>query len=306
MSEQSRDKGPIAVKFVSIIMNCYNGEKYLREALDSVLAQTYSNWELIFWDNQSTDRSAEIFKSYDDPCLKYHYAPTHTRLYEARNYAIEKASGEFLAFLDVDDWWEPEKLALQVPLFEDEQVGLVCSNYWIINESRRTKSLFRKKRFPNGWVLNDFLDNYPVGLLTLMVRRSAFDGLNGGCNPAYHVIGDFDLVFRLAVDWKMACNQEPLAFYRLHGANEGLKQRKRAYHEYKNWVEEQGINPKIGQLPAFPKVLNEVQYLEGLVCLSERKIDQVRAIVRRLPLGKYKLKLLLRWRLPRLLSIINR
>ena len=52
---------------VSVIMNCFNGEKYLREAIDSVLAQTYQNWELIFWDNQSTDSSAEIVKSYDDP-----------------------------------------------------------------------------------------------------------------------------------------------------------------------------------------------------------------------------------------------
>ena len=91
---------------VSIIMNCYNGEKYLREALVSILAQTYKNWELIFWDNQSTDKSVEIFKSYADERLKYFYAPTHTLLYEARNYAIEKASGEFYAFIDVDDWWE--------------------------------------------------------------------------------------------------------------------------------------------------------------------------------------------------------
>ena len=99
-----------AEPLVSILMNCYNGEKYLREALDSILAQTYKNWELIFWDNQSTDKSVEIFKSYADERLKYFYAPTHTLLYEARNYAIEKASGEFYAFINVDDWWEKEKL----------------------------------------------------------------------------------------------------------------------------------------------------------------------------------------------------
>ena len=58
---------------VSVIMNCFNGEKYLREAIDSVIAQTYTNWEIIFWDNQSVDRSAEIFKSYktyDDSASK--------------------------------------------------------------------------------------------------------------------------------------------------------------------------------------------------------------------------------------------
>ena len=101
---------------VSIIMNCYNGEKYLREALESVLAQTYQNWELIFWDNQSTDDSADIFKSYSDDKLKYFYAPKHTLLYEAKNSAIQKASGEFYAFLDVDDWWIPEKLEKQLQI----------------------------------------------------------------------------------------------------------------------------------------------------------------------------------------------
>ena len=102
----SNSKEPL----VSVIMNCYNGEKYLKEAIDSVCAQTYENWEIIFWDNQSADQSAKIFQSYNDPRLKYHYAPIHTFLYEARNNAIEKARGEFIAFLDVDDWWYSEKL----------------------------------------------------------------------------------------------------------------------------------------------------------------------------------------------------
>ena len=76
---------------VSIIINCFNGEKYLHEALDSVITQTYNNWEIIFWDNQSIDKSAEIFKSYKDSRLKYYCAPSHTSiLYEARNYALEK------------------------------------------------------------------------------------------------------------------------------------------------------------------------------------------------------------------------
>ena len=71
---------------VSIIMNCYQGGRYLQFAIESVLTQTYQNWELIFWDNQSTDRSAEILKNYDDERIKYFYAPKHTLLYEARNF----------------------------------------------------------------------------------------------------------------------------------------------------------------------------------------------------------------------------
>ena len=90
--------------FVSIIMNCYNGEEFLNTAVDSVLAQSYQNWELIFWDNQSSDNSAKVFSAHCDTRLKYFLAPDHTLLYEARNYAVQKSKGEYLAFLDVDDW----------------------------------------------------------------------------------------------------------------------------------------------------------------------------------------------------------
>jgi len=119
---------------VSIIMNCYNGEDYLCESIESVLSQTYKNWELIFWDNKSEDKSAEIFKSYKDKRFKYYYASQHTPLYDARNQAIEKSTGEFVAFLDTDDFWEKDKLELQLPLFKDSKVGVVYGNLFIVNE----------------------------------------------------------------------------------------------------------------------------------------------------------------------------
>ena len=83
---------------VSIIMNCYNGEKYLTESLNSLLKQTYQNWELIFWDNISSDNSKKIFEKYKDERFKYFLSDRHMVLYGARNLAIKKAKGEFLAF----------------------------------------------------------------------------------------------------------------------------------------------------------------------------------------------------------------
>ena len=83
---------------VSIIMNCYNGEVYLYESIKSVLSQTYENWELIFWDNQSSDLSKKIFENFQDKRLKYYYAQEHTTLYRARDLAIKKSNGEFIAF----------------------------------------------------------------------------------------------------------------------------------------------------------------------------------------------------------------
>ena len=73
---------------VSIIMNCYNGGKYLKESLNSIIDQTYKNWELIFWDNCSTDNSVEIFKKYSDNRFKYFLSTNHSILYEARKYFI--------------------------------------------------------------------------------------------------------------------------------------------------------------------------------------------------------------------------
>ena len=116
---------------VSVIMNCFNGERYLRDSIDGVISQTYKNWEIIFWDNQSVDKSAEIFKSYNDKRLKYFFANEHTSLYKARNLAIEKSKGDFISFIDTDDLWNKNKLELQLPYFKDPKVGVVYSNLWI-------------------------------------------------------------------------------------------------------------------------------------------------------------------------------
>ena len=117
---------------VSVLINCFNGEKYLSQAVESVITQTYKNWEIVFWDNQSSDSSAEKFQQYakKDDRLRYFYSSKHTLLYEARNLAIKKTRGEFIAILDADDWWHPQKLEMQIPCFKDKKVGMVYSNYW--------------------------------------------------------------------------------------------------------------------------------------------------------------------------------
>ena len=78
---------------ISVVVNCYNGEKYLKEAIESVVAQTYPNWELILWDNQSTDRSKDVVEAFEDDRIKYFYAPQHTALGKARKRALTRAAG---------------------------------------------------------------------------------------------------------------------------------------------------------------------------------------------------------------------
>ena len=102
---------------VSIIMNCFNGEKYLNQSINSIYNQTYKNWEIVFWDNLSKDNSSQIANSYDDK-LKYYKAERFMSLGLARKEAVRKASGEFIAILDVDDLWMEDKLEKEVKAFE--------------------------------------------------------------------------------------------------------------------------------------------------------------------------------------------
>ena len=132
-------------------MNCYNGQRYLRESLNSVLKQTYQNWELIFWDNCSTDNSSSILEEFNDKRFKYFLANQHTTLYQARNLAIQKSNGTFIAFLDTDDIWLPNKLEKQIPLFDDNSVGLVYGNCWLFNSKNIIKKkIFSKKKLSKG------------------------------------------------------------------------------------------------------------------------------------------------------------
>ena len=223
---------------ISVIVNCYNGSRYLQDALDSILNQTYSDWELIFWDNQSTDSSADIFLKNTDVRFKYFYAPSHTSLYEARNLAIEKASGEFVTFLDDDDLWEFDKLEKQLPLFNDPDVGLVYGKYIVLNEIKNKQYPMFDENLPTGWVIEKFLDRHYVGLLTIMLRRKAFDGLEKKFDNRFNVIGDFDLVIRIAILWKVDCIQEPIAKYRIHGDNFSGKNRRMFIEESLIWYSE--------------------------------------------------------------------
>ena len=102
---------------VSVIMNCYNCEKYLVESIDSVINQSYSNWELIFWDNVSVDGTANIVHCYDDARIRYFCGSKTAPLGGARNLALSQVRGEFIAFLDSDDKWMSNKLDLQVSWF---------------------------------------------------------------------------------------------------------------------------------------------------------------------------------------------
>jgi len=276
---------------VSVIMNCFNGEKYLKTAIDSVLAQTWTNWEIIFWDNQSTDNTAEIVKSYKDKRINYYYSDKHTLLYEARNLAIKFATGDFLCFLDVDDWYLPDKLEKQVLRFSDPEVGIVCGNYWIQNEAKNKRYKFINKKFKKGWALEQLLKDYYVGLLTIMLRRTSFDSMGGAFNPNYHIIGDYDFVIRLSCSWKLDYIEEPIGFYRMHGENETIKCQDRYIRELEEWVVDMTHFNNICTSKNFKYVAYKIIYLKCIYEITRNNNNKAYLLFKKLPINLMKIKL---------------
>ena len=252
---------------VSVIMNCYNGEKFLKDSIGSVISQTYKNWELVFWDNKSKDNSALVAKNFKDERIRYYLAEKHTSLYEARGLAISKSRGEFIAFLDVDDWWKEEKLEKQIPFFEDSKIGLIHSNFYRVDEIVNKRSINYKNKLPSGKVTSNLLKDYKIGWLTVVIRKKAYESLIDKFNSNYNIIGDFDLCIRLSINWKFLYLENTLAYCRWHGENLQITKANQHQLELKNWYKENVKNIdliKFSEFEYFKNNLNKM-YLINLV-----------------------------------------
>lgn len=199
---------------VSVIMNCYNSSEFLLDAINSVYMQTFKDWEIIFWDNASTDNSPGIARSFDNR-LKYFRGEKNVSLGQARNLALEKAKGEYIAFLDCDDLWLPEKLESQIPLLEkNPHAGLLYSNYYILNEGRKLLAL--KSKQPQGNIFGRQLCDFSVGILTVVIRKKNLDSLGELFDPNLGLAEEFDLFLRLLYKFKAIYQEEAVAVYRVH------------------------------------------------------------------------------------------
>jgi glycosyltransferase involved in cell wall biosynthesis len=196
---------------VSVIIPVYNGGRYLRAALESVFAQTYRPFEVIVVDDGSVDDSGVIAQSFPD----VHYIhQANQGVAAARNHGIEAARGEFLAFLDQDDLWTPEKLKLQMDhlLSHPDLDYTLTQQRYFLDPGATLPAWFRKELFSTvhtGWVLG-----------TLVVRRTAFEKV-GNFATGYSAANDSDWFFRAkAAGIPMAVVPELLLLKRLHDAND--------------------------------------------------------------------------------------
>ena len=205
---------------VSIIMNCYNSDQYLKDAIESVYAQTYTHWEIIFWDNGSTDESNMIANSYNNK-LKYFYTKKTTLLGMARKLATEQAKGKYLAFLDCDDLWCKDKLKKQIKIFEEseEELGIVYGGCEIIYEDGRPNTIFQKNQaLPEGRVFNIFAKNDFIPFVSAVVNKKFFFNCGGFPVHLKHST-DYWVFSRLTHDYPVAALQEVCCKYRVHSNN---------------------------------------------------------------------------------------
>lgn len=217
MTSQSQNTSEGSPK-VSVIMNCLNCEKYLREAIDSVYSQTYQDWEIIFWDNASTDKSAQIAQSYDGR-LRYFKSEETVPLGKARNLAIEQARGEYIAFLDCDDLWFPIKLEKQVNFLDsNKKISLIYSDTHLIDGRGILKRDTFGKKYYRGKIFKQLFNLDFITLLTVMLRREVFDTV-GFFNPNYNICEDYDLFLRIANLYIVDYFPESLTKYRIHNGN---------------------------------------------------------------------------------------
>ncbi|HUK42980.1 MAG TPA: glycosyltransferase [Candidatus Bathyarchaeia archaeon] len=207
---------------VSIILNVRNGAQFLREALASVLAQSFDDWELIAWDDCSTDDSARIVADFYDPRIHYYLSPEETPLGQARNLAMRQATGEWLAFLDQDDIWLPHKLQRQTALAA-EGVGIIYGRA-VLFDSRRGNLrdydyAHEFQPLPEGDIFTQlFRDACFIAMSSAMLRREAVEEV-GSIPEHIHVVPDYYLYVAIARHYRARAVQEVVCRYRVHAGS---------------------------------------------------------------------------------------
>lgn len=203
---------------VSVVIPAHNSAAWIRETLDSILTQTCPVLEILVVDDGSTDNIVDILRWYHEP-VKYVYQG-HRGVSSARNSGIRMAKGDFVAFIDADDFWHPGKIKAQLELlFEQELMWVSCETQpFDSNTQQAVKDLTLPMQ--DGDVLESLLMNNFIGSATPMIRRSVFDRA-GYFNEAYEArIGeDWDMWLRIASYYPLGVVREKLAFQRLHSGS---------------------------------------------------------------------------------------
>lgn len=203
-------------KLVSIVLPVYNGAKYLRESIDSVVAQTYTNWELLIVDDCSTDETAEISKEYaqKDSRIKYFLNEVNLRLPKNLNKGFSLAGGEYLTWTSDDNIFKPQALEKMVEALEtDKEAQFVYASCRIIDDCGKEIEYI----MVDNLGVKKIVGSNPVGACFLYTRE-VYETV-GEYNHELVLVEDFDYWQRIFMKFKVAAITEILYYYRMHSDN---------------------------------------------------------------------------------------
>ena len=207
---------------VTVIIPTYNRGWILKEAIDSVLTQDYKNFELIVVDDGSTDNTSEILASYGNDIRVLFQE--NKGVSAARNRGIAEASGQFIAFIDSDDLWLPQKLSTQVEFFNQTPDALICQTEEVwIRKGKRVNPKMRHKK-PSGMIFEPSLELCLVSPSAVMIRRVLFDRV-GEFDVTLPACEDYDLWLRISCRFPVHLIDTPLIIKR-GGHNDQLSSMK--------------------------------------------------------------------------------
>jgi glycosyltransferase involved in cell wall biosynthesis len=200
---------------VSVIIPAYNGAQFLGETIQSVLGQTYSNFELIIVDDASTDNTSEIVNQFDDPRIKYYTQPYNQGVDAARLLAIQSSTGDIVAFLDQDDIFHPEKLQAHVELYEGHpEVGISYNSRFVVNYPANTiREILRP---PQKLTLADLVLGFPIAPSDWMMRREWVHFMDLSQEPTLINGGEYVITGRLFLSGCLFAGIDRVLNYRRH------------------------------------------------------------------------------------------
>jgi|SaaInlStandDraft_4_1057021.scaffolds.fasta_scaffold05658_2 glycosyltransferase involved in cell wall biosynthesis len=253
----NNEKNPL----VSVIINCYNCEKYVLEALRSIKYQTYKNIEVIFIDNCSSDESLVVLNRAGLK-VKLKTLDATIPLYEARNVALNMISGEYVAFLDSDDIWHHSKIEEQIKIFDEKTSLVYCKRNFIDNNSKNISKKDSNKY--SGNVTNKLLLSPFIPMSSVILKSSAI--LTMRFNPNYNLVGDFDMWIRVSMGGQVKFVNKPLLFDRLHIESTGKVNKSYWIQEKRNFYKIFLKDYKVKYPSIFPYIIRvEVRNLLELM-----------------------------------------
>jgi len=268
---------------LSVIMNCYNGAEYVRGAIESMYAQTYQDWEIIFWDNCSTDETPEIAKSFDSK-LRYFRAEITTPLGTARNLAMKQAQGEWIAFLDHDDLCLPHRFERQMAAVAGRDYALCYAGMQEMDsEGRIIRNVM--PQHPSGNIFGELLANCDAFLQTTMVNRGYMLRHGIETAPFYMLFEDVNLFLKLAAKGPVCVLPEVVSVWRLLPTSLSETKKDRFAMEYFHLLDDlRQSNPGIEQ--HYPEAFRQAEargrYYQARRDMETGKIAAARAALHKI------------------------